>query len=152
MLFEVVRQNAAHKYKQQLANAEAAADATGVTMPWTLARVRTLWTTWERALPVESRRIEGREGQRNREDSLERSGRSRMNDWSGNNVRDGRDSRENSRDRDRNRDFGGGFSGGNRENSRDRERNRDFGGGFTGGNREGNREREGPRDRAEFSA
>ena len=104
MLFEVVRQNAAHKYKQQLANAEAAADATGVTMPWTLDRMRTLWTTWERALPVESRRIEGREGQRNREDSLERSGRSQMNEWSRNNVRDGRNSGENSHDCDCNHD------------------------------------------------
>ena len=72
VLFEVVRQNATHKYKQQLTNAEAAADAMGVTMPWTLACVRTFWTTWERALPVESRRMEGCEGQRNQEDSLER--------------------------------------------------------------------------------
>ena len=69
-----MRQNAAHKYKQQLANVEAAADAMGINMPWTLAHVRTLWTTWECALPVESCRIEGCEGQRNQEDSLERSG------------------------------------------------------------------------------
>ena len=72
VLFEVVQQNADHKYKQQLAIGEAAADATGVTMTWTLACVRTLWTKWERALPVESCRMEGREGQRNQEDSLER--------------------------------------------------------------------------------
>ena len=65
VLFEVVRQNAAHKYKQQLANAEAAAEAMGVTMPWTLARVHTLWTTWEHVLLVESCRMEGREGQQN---------------------------------------------------------------------------------------
>ena len=70
VLFEVVRQNAAQKYKQQLANAEVAADATGVTMTWTLARVRTLWTMWECALPVESRRMEGHDGQRNQENSL----------------------------------------------------------------------------------
>ena len=73
VLFEVVQQNATHKYKQQLANAEAAADVMGVTMPWALARVRTLWTMWERVLPVESRRMEGHEGQRNQEDSLEHS-------------------------------------------------------------------------------
>ena len=73
VLFEVVRQNAAHKYKQQLANMEAAADVMDVTMPCTLAHVCTLWTAWERALPVESRRMEGCEGQWNQEDSLERS-------------------------------------------------------------------------------
>ena len=87
VLFEVVRQNTAHKYKQQLANAEAAAGATGVTMLWTLACVRTLWTTWEHALPVESRRMEGREVQRNQEDSLERPSQGRLNDWSGNSSR-----------------------------------------------------------------
>ena len=71
VLFEVAWQNATHKYKEQLANAEAAANAMGVTMRWTLACVRTLWTTWECTLQVESRRMEGREDQWNREDSLE---------------------------------------------------------------------------------
>ena len=32
------------------------ADATGVTTPWTLSQVRAFKTTWERALPTETRR------------------------------------------------------------------------------------------------
>ena len=55
-----------------------------------------------------------------------------MNKWSGNSGWEGRNSRVNSRDHERSRDFSGGFGGGNREHSHGRECSCDSGGGFSG--------------------
>ena len=49
----MVWQNTTVHYRTQFANAEAQAEAAGLDVPWTFARVRKLWTTWERPLPME---------------------------------------------------------------------------------------------------
>ena len=53
VLLEVVRQNTTVRYRTQLSNSEAQAEAAGLDVPWTFARVRNLWTAWEHALPTE---------------------------------------------------------------------------------------------------
>ena len=54
VLLEVVCQNTAQQYEEQLANMEAQADATGTMTAWTLAHIHAYWTAWELALPTES--------------------------------------------------------------------------------------------------